>query len=505
MEIPEEINIKIFSYLDHESLKSLSSVSKTLRSTIFGSMELMDGSKLLIHDLKEQKKFLEKYGKSFRAVKMVKRNGQSSCGRAELVKILERIGNVRKLEIAGRTLLFRKNEVTRIPLENLRELILHDSANSYRFSQFMDGVMLEQLTLMVEKTGNYLDVNFLSWLFKQDQLKTLKIQEKAVKIFCNPFPADQITFKLKSLWIQPGSHRNGSRAAEFIFKTNFLNFLDGQVELEEIHFVASEATRYRMESSPMWREIYTRLMSSKTVKKLQIYDYCLRQITVENKTLETLIFDNPCLHMENPWENLLKLKNLKNLEISEVYRLKELFLFSESMPHLTSLKLSRKVSCGQDDSTFAQMKFPKLQELYLGNVHVNSRDWISITANCPLMKKITLNLFFLENDSVNLMMEKWAHFEELDLGCGIYTPGIFQLLNASPSFKCLIGTRRVKEHVDSAVLQDKNFRFVTKKSNVRIPQIHQYCPYQEFAKANRNILYLSMFMNNLRDFIILDV
>jgi hypothetical protein len=500
MDFPEELNIKIFSYLDHDSLMSVSQVCKSFRSTIFGSMELMNNSKLLLHDMAVQKQFLLNHGKVFRTVQIVKKSVRRSCGRSELMKMLINIENVRKMEVAG-SFIFRKNENVKIPLANLRKLVLKDAANSFRMSQFLDGVKLKSLTLVIEKTGNYLDQSFLDWFYKQDQLKTVHIKEKATKIFSIAIPVTQIKFQLKKLIIQPGAFRIGTRAAEASFRLNFLTFLSSQVELEEVHFVPSGRNRYEIAS--MWREIYTFLMTSKTLKKIAIYDYCLRSITQENKTLESLVFDNPCLHLDNPWENLLKLKNLKHLEISEVYRLKELFLCSEQMPLLESLSLCRRISCGHDDGVFTLMKFPNLQSLSLKNIHINSRDWISISSSCPLIKKLSLDLFFLENESVSTMLDKWSDFETLELGCGIYTPGMFHLLNTLPSFKLLKVTRKMKQHLD-AILPARNFKTSVAKTEIRIPQANEYCSITEFAKANRNILYLSMFLNNLSDFIIFD-
>jgi hypothetical protein len=202
MNVPEELQVIIFSYLDHQSLTAASSVCKNWRALILGSWELLKNSKLLVHDFKEQKKFLLTHGKNFRSAKTVKKNDKRVCSRAEFIKILEAIRNVESLEVAGRPLVFQKNEVTRLGFGNLKELILHESAVTFRLSQFLEDVKLTSLTLIIEKRGNRFDESFVEWFYKQDQLKSLKIQEKAVEFFLKPLPVERIKFQLTKLWIQ---------------------------------------------------------------------------------------------------------------------------------------------------------------------------------------------------------------------------------------------------------------------------------------------------------------
>lgn len=500
MDLPEEITTTIFSYLDHDSMKSATQVCKSWRSTIYGTMELMKKSKLLVRDFRQQKKFMKDYGKCFKTVCLLQRVGTNpSCTRAELVKILGEIANVTKLELVGGNFKYRKHDITEIPLPNLRELTLQNSANSFRISQFLHHVNLRELTLKIDKNGKYLDAEFMEWFWKQDHLQSLILQQKALKIFFDTIPIDTMQIRLNKLRIHQGDFSFPTTKLGF-FEMNFIDFCKTQDQLEEVYFEQSSCMRPRP-----WRGVYSHLLSSSSIKKIQIVDHGLPQISVdENLSLESLIVLNPShygwLFVQIPyWQTLNKFKNLKHVEIAGVFELKNFLINCSKLKHLATLKLIKKYDFRHESHAFSAMQLPNLREINLTNILVNNGDWTVITANCPLIEKVTLDRFFLESNSMKLMCEEWKNLKELDLGCGVYTSSVFKVLSKSGSLQHFKITPIMKRHLDRTPMNENSFAVTVKKSI--IAEEGENCPYSVFARNNRIILSTLMFLNNFRDFV----
>jgi hypothetical protein len=501
MDLPE-VSTQIFSYLDHASLKMVSEVSKNWRKMVYGETKVLVSSKLLIHNFKQQRKFLRNYGKNFRTV-YLRHEGNTSCTRAELIRILESIANVENLKVYGNSLRFLKQESNKISLDNLKTLTLHDSANTFRMSQFLENVELLELTLNIEKTGRYLDENFMDWFLQQRRMKSLTVQERALKIFFNPFPDDKMNVQLRKLSIHPNNFML-PRMNEATFKGNLIKFFESQINLEEVYFENSECIL----PSP-WRNIYAHLLASKTLKKLQIVSEDLPEISVaENRSLESLIVHRPLnglwifLPLINPWQTISKFRNLKHIEITGVYDLQNFLLHGSGLDQLETLKLSGRMGdFANDINTFDSINFPNLKDINLTGVFVNHLGWTSITAKCPLIEKITLNQFFLEHASVKLICEKLGNLKEMDLGCGIYTADIFKKIMKNSSLRNLKITAVMLQQMENwrnFGALPKPFKITVKSSIIHEP--HEHCPYVKFARAIRSFLATQIFMNNIRDF-----
>jgi hypothetical protein len=361
---------------------------------------------------------------------------------------------------------FSERKVANIELNNLKELTLTGSANSSRISKILKNVKPQKLTMDVLKEWGKIDKHFLSWLIKQEQLEHLHIKGESLKIFLNEFPADKLKIQLKKLMIESHSYDILPFPEKMMVKLrrNLITFCQTQKNLEEVVI--------KIDCS----EMCTHLLESKTVKKLKIYTGLPAiELLRVNNTLECLIIMNiSSRNFETPkWETLSNLRKLKHLEIifpdfwDERHDVRDVILNCSELSHLTTLKLTKFYSLEHDPDAFQDINIPSLKEILLRNIYVSPRDWHSITTNCPLVEKVTLDCFVLDVESANSICEKWEYLEEIDLGYGIYSAEIFPALLKCSNLKTLIVLEKMKHQLD---LRLENmvipFKITVKTSNL---------------------------------------
>jgi hypothetical protein len=450
--LPVEMHTEIFSYLDRQSLNTSTQVCKKWRSIVHGSSALMRNRKLRVHNFKKQKKFIKNSGRSFKTVCIKNKEfANKSCTRAELLKILRGVANVKSLKVSGDFLGFSERKVANLELNNLKELTLNGSANSSRISKILKNVKLQKLTMNIHEDWGKFDKHFQSWLIKQDRLEDLYIKNTAMKIFFNEFPAEKLKFQLKKLTIKEECCMHRKKEAHF--KRNFFNFLRSQRNLEE---VVTWSNNFVFWSGRFWPETLAQLLTSKVLKKLKIIGNALPAMdsSADNESLECLsvsfdyhwIWSNT---VDPNWPTLNILRKLKHLDLSfPLSEVRDIIPNCSRLNQLTTLKLTKSGVYGRESDAFRYINFPDLKEIDLSNMHLSHGDWIRITTKCPLVEKITLYRFIMDEESANLICETWKNLKEIDLGVGFYPENIFPAVLKSSSLKELKVLEKMKQQLE---------------------------------------------------------
>ncbi len=474
--LPVEMHTEIFSYLDRESLKTSTQVSKNWRSMIHGSSALMRNTKLRVHDFKKQKKFIRNSGRSFRTVCIKnKENGKKSCTRPELLKILRNVANVKNLEVSGDFLGFSERKVSNLELKNLKKLTLTGTANSSRISKILKNVKLQKLTMNIPRGLGKFDKHFQTWLLKQDRLEDLCIEDMALKIFLVEFPPDKLKIQLKKLTIKERLFYIPLEK-EADFKENFINFCRGQKNLEEV-----DMWFQRFWSSHFGPGIFSRLMGSKVLKILKINGSILPTTANVNETLEYLSVKTPWYWLQPfNWQTLTKLSKLKHLDLSfPGSEVRDIIFNCSRLNELITLKLSKFYLISYEPGAFQFINLPSLKQIDLSNIYLSHGDWIHITTKCPLIEKVTLDLFIMNEESAILICETLKNLNEIELGHGIYAENIFPALLKSSSLKELKANEKMKQQLE--VRLDKTV--IPFKISVKVNELNRdYWQYRDIIE-----------------------
>lgn len=289
------IVMRIGSYLDFNSMLNLSGTSKSSRSQILGSKRLMSNCHLNISDLHAQKDFLKKYGENIKACKITKT--VASFGKKELKKCLKAMPNLKKIVCESR-ILSKIEPTVATRLDYLLEMVLNDIAVTY-FPKFVVCPNLEKLTLRVQKDRSVFTEGFMNWIASQSKLKTLILAENGIKIFLQNLPP--VTFQLRTLHLIPGNRRNLSNDSDLIYKTHFFNFVEGQLDLEEVRFITPDGSG-PAKSSNLIKDLCGYVMEgTRSLKYVEAYDVLIN-MTAENHVLEFLTLKWPTHQPENPFQ-----------------------------------------------------------------------------------------------------------------------------------------------------------------------------------------------------------
>jgi hypothetical protein len=205
--------------------------------------------------------------------------------------------------------------------------------------------------------------------------------------------------------------------------------------------------------TPILPELYTRLLERKTVKKLGIYENGLPAIGSINETLEDLRVIYYWKHgsfQTLKWQTLSKLKGLKHLDIVfPELEIEDIIANCSGLDQLMTLKLTKFSTFARELDAFQAINLPGLKEIHFTNISVSQRDWASITTNCPLVEKLTLDRFVMDAESANLICETWNNLKVLDLGYGIYSAELFPALLKCSSLEELRVSGNMKQQMEA--------------------------------------------------------
>lgn len=448
-DFPKNVCVKILSFLDANSLKSASLVSTKWREAAFSS-ELMKNFKLLILNYGIQKSFIQKYGSKFSSVKIdssvVDGNRMPNYNYKQVSEMFQAIKYVKELEISNIKLSFRVNVRAMNDLPELKKLHLEGTAISYKISNFLQNVKLEQIILVERKQSRkFFDTDFMAWLVAQTKLKHLVLEENACFIFSN-FRFIRQTFRLQNLII------NGPEVKDFwntATVLNFQEFIAAQGVIESVVLLIKPNYLTDLNVLTQFNSILLNL--SKKSHKINVY--------VDNKTTLRLLPSFPLVESLEFYSSNLESTEIfycRNCKILKVFASWSAYSYLSNniipnhtrFSNLKELKLVRHYDFRKGEN-FLNMKFGNLRVLDLTYYLASADDWKLIIDKCPLIEKLSLNIFILTTEIVKLMCLKWKRFESLQLGYGLYEADIVKPLIDQVNFKTIYINAAMKSHFET--------------------------------------------------------
>ncbi|CRL02013.1 CLUMA_CG015155, isoform A [Clunio marinus] len=401
-DLPNELLLEIFNYLDRESLKEILSVSKRFRELIISNSSLMRRLPMtLSKNWMNKIDFARNYGEF---VKILKMNYCSFDSFEEFKKFLNLFPRVEKLNIFYIYIKQHENESSTSQECHESDSTSFTSLKSVKISSKfwgyitqLDSKILRHINtedleeLFIKLPMQKFSSEFIDFLCKQRKLKTLEVFDEFIDSFLfddftesltyNNFISslfeidlsELVTFQLKRFAIHyRGDHRE-----------NLSKFLKAQHELEELEIRKYEDnfTRFKI-TFDLMRDLRVRklcipleLIPSNSLNEVDRYvnrnvrDLCLTGVNNNSMLFSLLLKIFPNIKtlrleymLEFPCDALTTLSRLENIYVQHF-----------------------KIECLQN------IKIPKFRKLEIGNLYpFVYTDWENVTKINPTIQEIVI-------------------------------------------------------------------------------------------------------------------
>lgn len=375
-----------------------------------------------------QKSFLKKYGESFQNVSIdTSENEKMAFTHKHFGDILKTVKNAEDIKVTGK-LNFRKHQLQDIDLPKLKHLTLKNNAVSHRVSDFMQNVKLESLELDIDRNHNYVNPEFIEWLRKQDKLKKIVLKNNALKFVINEqLLSAPLMFNLKEVIV-----KNCRVTPAFC---DFIRLQSPTIE------------RFDYEHSDYWFGDEIRMLEQALQGCHNLNHLTTNRLIGFNNTnnntkfmnLETLIVrDAPHVDYEKIFSCCPNLKSL-TLEscryMSSIYNQNFFQIVSRKLPLLEKLSLHKTGLSSTEN--YKELNLKNLKEIHISCSSIDHDSWKCITENCPQIEKISLDVFVLNQLSLEVICENLPNLCELSLGRGYFDVNLLNCLKQLKNLRVL--------------------------------------------------------------------
>lgn len=363
------------------------------------------------------------------------------------------------------------------------------------------GVKIEELEVNVDRTSNYFDEEFYTWLCAQEKLKTLVFHGVALTYFLRRMlNSNLITFRLKKLVVNVDCMKNAQNFE------HFYNFVQNQTELEEFVLDTTSQDSYGG-SSVSWTRIICHIFTNcRNLRRLEFHGKIgfkldtLRNVVLDN--LETLAFKS---NINFPHAALLRLcPNLKELDCNwrtcyfpRTHLRDFLADISNFCPRLEKLTIKRSYLDSVEN--YENLNLPQLKELSLECSSIGYENWRSITTKCPNVEKLHLELFAFSQNSLQLIVRQWRSLRELTLGCGVYDPELLQpLLHSQQLRKVTVSETMCNQFME--LLQTAEFDVIVQRAQLVIRDNYTIHAISSFKSEHIRLMQFQGYLDNFPEY-----
>ena len=145
------------------------------------------------------------------------------------------------------------------------------------------------------------------------------------------------------------------------------------------------------------------------------------------------------------------LPNLTQLDFFSIYNITNgrfMKMLGETLQQLKVLKLRNLIS-----GEFTSLKFVQLQNLFLDGCSITAHEWHILLNNGTCMKELILDRSYINQEILNVIIQKAPNLESLEFRTGFYTPDLMSLQKLK-KLKVLRVDKKMED-----LLKKQNFEF----------------------------------------------